>query len=205
MTLKSTLDAIAGMKTLRAAALASLCFAGAVHVRSAAADGGSAQASSAPRKMTLSGYVDGAAGTSLMSGHYEDVVGTLGAHGLPFKLDEVSASTNLCVAYIMTRRWDAAHRECDQAVRIASLEQWQWLPLDNSHNEHVAIAYSNRAVLEWLEDRPAIAAQDLAKAHTLAPAVEFVGRNLEKLGASVPLLGRRAPQPGSRGAAVAAR
>jgi hypothetical protein len=40
------------------------------------------------------------------------------------------------------------------------------------------MAYSNRAVLDWLEARPAAAQRDLKRAQALAPQAIFVARNM---------------------------
>ena len=172
--MKRPLDSITGSRPLRVAALVSMWFAA-----SAYADGGS-------EKMTLSAYVDAAEGSTLLAGRYADVIGVLGSHGLSFKQDEVAASTNLCVAYIMMHRWSDADPACDAAIRFAKLEMPESGPAAaDAHAQRVAIAYSNRAVLEWLEDRSGSAADDLTRAHALAPGSEFVAQNLARLHAPV--------------------
>jgi hypothetical protein len=49
------------------------------------------------------------------------------------------------------------------------------------HNDYVALAYSNRAVLHWLANDQTSAEKDLAKAEALAPKADFVARNLSAL------------------------
>jgi len=158
-SLKSTMRRMAVAGALSAAALA------------AHADG------TAP-KAVLSGYTDGVAGASLMAGDYRAVIDQLGAHGLSYASDELSASTNLCVAYIMTRQWTAAHAVCDEAIRIARLEPHDSLLFAwKMHDFNVALAYSNRAVLDWLEARRERTASDLAHAQALSPDAQFVTQN----------------------------
>jgi hypothetical protein len=63
-----------------------------------------------------------------------------------------------------------------------------------THDEQVALAYSNRAVLAWLEHRAASAADDMEKARALSPDAAFVAYNLTTLRIHAPLVGGRAPQ-----------
>ncbi|HTX24815.1 MAG TPA: hypothetical protein VMD03_09170 [Steroidobacteraceae bacterium] len=150
--------------------------------------GATAHADVAAHKLVLSGYADGAEGEHLLAGKYAAVIERLGAHGAAFAGNEVAASTNLCVAYIMTHSWKAADGTCDEAVREARLD----LPDPTiaarlTRNEEVAIAYSNRAVLKMLEGRSAGAADDLARARSLSRS-PFVTQNLSavnELGATV--------------------
>jgi hypothetical protein len=141
-----------------------------------------ADAPAAPHKLVLSGYADGVEGSNLLTGRYDAVVRRLAAHGVPFFADEVSASTNLCIAYIMTRAWKAAHAACDEALRDAQLEVTD--PTIGSrmlHDEAVAIAYSNRAVLKAIDGQPASAADDMGKARALSRA-DFLSQNLVAVG-----------------------
>ncbi|HEY2590606.1 MAG TPA: hypothetical protein VGI35_03355 [Steroidobacteraceae bacterium] len=184
--MKRLLDSIKGCRPLGVAAIASMCFAADAH-----ADG-------AHQKMMLGAYTDAAEGQTVLAGRYGAVIEVLGGHGLRFKQDELAASTNLCVAYIMTHRWNEARPACDEAIRFAKLEMPESPGFaDDAHHESVAMAYSNRAVLEWLEARSASAADDLAKAHTLAPSADFVAQNLARLHASLTAAGSGSPARGS--------
>jgi hypothetical protein len=149
-------------------------------------------ASAAPQELkpVLSGYYDTAAGRSLVAGRYDLVIKRLGSRGAEFSLDEVAASTNLCVAEIATHRWDAARATCESAITYASIPTWE-----RAHQERaLAIAYSNRAVLHWLEHEPERAAADLSKARAIAPGVAIVEQNSGLLVAN--------PEPGSSVVAV---
>jgi hypothetical protein len=150
----------------------------------------SASTAEPARKAVLSGYYDTPAGRSLVAGRYDLVINRLGSHGAEFLQDEVAASTNLCIAQIETRRWDAARVTCDSAVTYASLPSWERPRQERA----VAIAYSNRAVLHWLQREPDRAAADLAKAHAIAPGVEVVEQNARLLVSN--------PQPGASVVAV---
>jgi hypothetical protein len=167
--MKSTWKSRAGPKAL-AAALASALLAAAAH------------AGAAHRKLVLSGYESSVGGASLLAGHYDRVISELGSRGASFAQDEVAASTNLCVAYIMTRRWDAAHPACDEAIAIAEMDvSGPTIFSLQVHDGQVALAYSNRAVLELLEERPAGAADDLSRARALSPGSEIVSQNTATL------------------------
>lgn len=185
---KRLLDSIAGSRPARIAALASMCFAASAYASAArAAD---AHAPAAHPKMVLSAYVDAAQGWTLLTGHYATVIAALGSHGGLFKQDELAASTNLCVAYIMMRKWSEAHPACDEAIRFAKLEVVE--PPQFAADDRglrIAVGYSNRAVLEWLEERSASAADDLMKAQALAPYSEFVAQNLARLHAPLTTAG----------------
>jgi hypothetical protein len=144
-----------------------------------------------PEKPALTGYYDTAAGRSLVAGRYDLVIQRLGSRGAEFSLDQVAASTNLCIAEIETHRWDAARATCDSAVTYASLPACERARQQRA----VAIAYSNRAVLRWLQHEPEGAVADLAKARAIAPGVEVVEQNFKVLATH--------PQPGA--SVVAAR
>ncbi len=146
---------------------------------------GAAARAAAPapvHKLVLSGYAEGADGSNLRAGRYDAVIRRLAAHGAPFFADEVSASTNLCVAYIMTRHFKAAHSACDEALRDAELDVADPTIFSRMlRNEEVAIAYSNRAVLKAVEGQPVSAADDMAKARALSQS-DFVSENLGAVG-----------------------
>jgi hypothetical protein len=137
-----------------------------------------AQAGTDVHKLMLSGYEDAAAGPSLMAGRYDAVISALAAHGPTYQHDLVEASTNLCVAYIMRHQWEAADSACDAAVDAAKPAVTGTLFERKQHDESIALAYSNRAVLHWLEDHPDLAASDFAMARLLSPEAEFVSHNV---------------------------
>jgi hypothetical protein len=159
-------------RTSGRALVAALAVAGAAH-----ADGSSTKA-------VLSAYEETAGGVAIARGDYAATVSQLAPHGASYKSDRVAASTNLCVAYIMTRQWETAHAACDTAISLAQQE-----PADatlfgrRNHAEAIAVAYSNRAVLNWLEAQPQSAASDMAQARALSPWSDFVAHNTAVLGA----------------------
>lgn len=110
-----------------------------------------ARADAEPGKLTLSGYIDAAAGEQLIAGHYSAVIEKLVPHMSEFTADEVAASTNLCVAYVAAGELAEAHVACDDAVAMARLEQSEENPPERlAHRDALAIAYANRAVLSKL-------------------------------------------------------
>lgn len=110
-----------------------------------------ARADVEPGKLTLSGYVDAAAGEQLLAGNYAAVIGKLAPHTMNFTADEVAASTNLCVAYVATGKLVEAHNACDEAIRLARLDQAGGTLQDRlAHQDALSLAYANRAVLSKL-------------------------------------------------------
>jgi tetratricopeptide (TPR) repeat protein len=147
--------------------------------------GSAAHAADQPHAFVLTAYSNGAGGASLVSGQYDAAVKELGQPPHTLEVDAATLSTNRCVAYAVTKQWDAARTACNSAVRDAqedkaNLPTWMsWAR--KSHNDYVALAYSNRAVLHWLANDSADAEKDLAKAQALAPQADFVARNLTAL------------------------
>jgi len=133
-------------------------------------------------KVMLSGYEDAASGKELLQGQYGLVISKLAAQGKGFIGHEVEASTNLCVAYIMSRQWSEAHGACDAAISYARLER-RGIPLAERvpYEDAIAAAYSNRAVLGWLENDMLAAESDLRHAKSISPFSPPVVQNLTAL------------------------
>jgi hypothetical protein len=96
-----------------------------------------------------------------------------------------SVNTNRCVAYVVTRQVEAARIACTDAVRDAQ-QQIATLPIAMSfartdYRDYLALAYSNRAVFNWMSNDTAAAQSDLKKAAAAAPKAEFVARNVTAL------------------------
>jgi hypothetical protein len=145
--------------------------------------GSAAHAADEPRTFELTAFSNGTAGEALVSGKYNTAVSELSTHA--HSLDSESASTNRCVAYVVTRQMEAARAACDAAVReaqqaITSMPvSMSWARSD--YRDYLALAYSNRAVLNWMANDSAAAQSDLKKAAQVAPKAEFVARNLTAL------------------------
>jgi hypothetical protein len=102
-------------------------------------------------KLKLAGFVDAAEGTELIDGDYAAVIDRLAPHSFEFDADEVAASTNLCVAYVAMGRLDEAHDACDEAIKLARMDQRSGTLQDHiAYENAVAVAYANRAVLTKL-------------------------------------------------------
>jgi hypothetical protein len=141
--------------------------------------GSAAHAAEQPRTFELTAFSNGTAGAALTSGDYTVALQQLTAHA--HALDGDSLATNRCVAYVATRQLPAAHAACDAAVRDAQ-QAIASLPMSLSYARseyrgYLALAYSNRAVLNWLSNDSAAAQSDLRKAAAVAPNAKFVARN----------------------------
>jgi hypothetical protein len=144
----------------------------------AAALAGSAAYADDSRNFELTAFSNGTAGTALLSGDYNTAIGQLQRGHL---LRDETTSTNSCVAYVATRQLQSARVACDAAVRDAQQEIAS-MPVTMSwarseYRDYLALAYSNRAVLNWLANDASAAQSDLKKAAAVAPKAEFVARN----------------------------
>ncbi len=102
-------------------------------------------------KLKLAGFIDAAAGSELIAGDYAAVIEKLAPHAFAFDADEVAASTNLCVAYVAMGRLDDAHDACDEAIKIARMDQrGRTLQERMAYEDAVTVAVANRAVLTRL-------------------------------------------------------
>jgi len=145
--------------------------------------GSAAHADDQPRTFQLTAVSNGTGGESLASGDYNTALSELSTHG--HSLDADAVTTNRCVAYTVTRQLEAARVACDMAVReaqqaIGSLPvSMTWARSD--YRDYLALAYSNRAVLNWAANDTGAAQSDLKKAAAAAPNAAFVARNLTAL------------------------
>jgi hypothetical protein len=145
--------------------------------------GSAAHAADEPRTFELTAFSNGTAGEALVSGNYNTAVTELSAH--MHSLDSDTVSTNRCVAYVATHQVEAARAACDAAVReaqqaITSMPvSMSWARSD--YRDYLALAYSNRAVLNWMANDTAAAQSDLKKAARVSPKAAFVARNLTAL------------------------
>ncbi len=136
-----------------------------------------------PRNFELTAFGNTVAGSSLVHGDYNIAIEQLAIDARSLEKDSVA--TNSCVAYTVTHRLDAARKACDQAVSDAQLQlatlsaTLTWARPE--YREYLAVAYSNRAVLNWLTNNSAAAQADLKKAELVSPKAEFVARNLTAL------------------------
>jgi len=127
-------------------------------------------------------YSNRAGGENLASGAYSSAAQAVHRPqqmGLP---DPQALDTNRCVAFAMTRQLVQARAACDAAVRDAQSDDTAvlgWNPQTRQQSiASAAVAYSNRAVLHWLDADMSAAEEDLARAQALAPQASYVVRNL---------------------------
>jgi hypothetical protein len=157
------------MKSLTALVLASLSLAGA------------AQAAEERKPFVLTAYSNGAGGANLLAGKYEHALTEI-ERSKNNMITASSYATNLCVAHTALRHWSEARVACDAAIKDAERRKPRGFtsPLGDAaeHDTYIAIAYSNRAVVHWLSKEAVPAAEDLAKAHKMAPRADFVVRNI---------------------------
>jgi hypothetical protein len=159
----------------------------ALHLAFAAAllAGSAAHAAEQAHSFVLTAFSNGAAGQSIVTGDYDAALKQLDSKSRTATLDTDSISTNRCVAYSVTKHLDAAQSACDAAIRDAQQEIAN-LPVSMSwarrqYRDYLALAYSNRAVFNWLSNNSAAAQEDLNRASSLAPKADFVAHNLSAL------------------------
>ena len=132
------------------------------------------------KPLVLVSFTDARGGVALERGHTERAAEVLGKR-LPYGTAE--ELTNLCVARTALRQLDSALEVCDSAVAAAMRERARTTRVGGmtlrQSKELLAVAYSNRAVLNWLRDDGAAAHNDLAKAQAFAPVASYVTNNLE--------------------------
>ncbi len=133
-----------------------------------------------PDPFVLVAYSNRAGGEPLTSGNYGNAAQAVQSEGNGALADPQALDTNRCVAYAMTQQRAQARHACDAAVRAAQeAESPLWSPQARQQCAlGAAVAYSNRAVLEWLEAQPVAAQRDLERAQALAPQAVFVARNM---------------------------
>jgi hypothetical protein len=145
--------------------------------------GSTAYAADDARTFELTAFSNTVAGDSLVKGDYSLAVQQL--HLDAHSRNSDSVDTNRCVALAVTHQLEAAREACDAAVHDAR-RQLTTLPSNelwarSSYRDYLAIAYSNRAVVNWLSNDSAGAQADLKKAAAVAPKAAFVSRNLTAL------------------------
>jgi hypothetical protein len=147
-------------------------------------------------RFVFTAYTDVAGGAEVVSGRYRAALEELSGDPGGMALDPSAVDTNRCIAYSMTLQWQKAHAACDAAVRAASTQRnlpsaW-WSPHEPD-GDHLALAYANRAVLEWMSSDEAAARNDLAEAREIAPQSGFVAQNLAALDAHGEVAQAKAP------------
>lgn len=142
-----------------------------------------ARADVPPDKVVLSAYENAADGAIVLAGNYEEAIRRLTHRSSDYMRDTIAGSTNLCVSYIMTQQWEPASSACTEAVEEVRAETVEPGLIERiDHNRMLALAYSNRAVLNYLRAASQRATKDMTAAHALAPQLSCVTQNWKLLG-----------------------
>jgi hypothetical protein len=141
--------------------------------------GSSVYAAEQPHSFELTAISNSAGGEALVKGQYDIAADQLANHRPTLDAGEIS--TNRCVVLTVTRQLEAARVECNAAVhdalsKIASTPSFVNSTSSGLSN-YLALAYSNRAVVNWLLNDATAAQADLKRAAAAAPKAEFVARN----------------------------
>lgn len=137
-------------------------------------------------RFVLAAYSNVAGGQEILSGDYKAAMIALDTRSVEGAFDAASANLNRCVALTMQKRWPAAQTACDTAVRYAKLakltQDETGLQALHTQDEKLALAYSDRAVLEWLTANGKAASKDLKRAQSLLPSSKLLAQNATALG-----------------------
>lgn len=136
-------------------------------------------------QFVFTAYSDAAGGADILTGRYRAALEELKSHPGEVDLGPSLTNTNRCIAYAMTLQWQEARAACDAAVHAAN-DQRKLTPAWSSwermsDEDYLAVAYANRAVMEWMSDDYGAARKDLAEAQALSPQADFVARNVVAL------------------------
>jgi hypothetical protein len=134
------------------------------------------------RSFLLTAYANAAGGENLVAGRYDAALAQITSSEQALATPQRVKKTNACVAYAALRRLSEARVACDAAVTAAQRDKTHSFQGPSSDrvdgNDDVAIAYTNRAIVQSLSHKAVSSAEDLAKAHSLAPTADFVARNI---------------------------
>jgi hypothetical protein len=145
-----------------------------------AASGAGAAEAAAP-KMVLTAYTNGAGGESVIAGKYDAALTEIKRDHSASSEAYTAKTTNQCVAYAAMKQLQQAMSACDEALRSAKYERMSAIRFSSGsgiQNSYVAIAYTNRAVVQMMARNPEAAKSDMARAKSLAPDATFVSENL---------------------------
>ncbi|HEY4210131.1 MAG TPA: hypothetical protein VGM84_01510 [Steroidobacteraceae bacterium] len=138
-----------------------------------------------PSKFVLTAYTASAGGPQIASGSFDAAIDQIALKSKAPGADLTALKNNECVAYAMKSDFTAAHDSCSAAINEArrelSRQTGAHLWERQVYSEYLAIAYSNRAVVDWLQQDSARAAQDLASANGMNPQGKYVSQNLSAL------------------------
>lgn len=141
-----------------------------------------ARADVPPDTLVMSVYLDSVGADTVLAGDIPKAISQIEKRRTWSTMDTLAADTNLCVAYTLARRWDDAKPRCDASIAGARLHDADDVyDFGAARNKRMAIAYSNRSVLEGLHNERDKALADVARARSLAPRLGFVAHNYTAL------------------------
>lgn len=144
-----------------------------------------AHAADGDKRFVLAAYSNAPGGQEILSGHYQAALNVLDTKSSDGSFDAAYLSLNRCAALTMAAQWPAAQTACDMAVRYAHLSKLthggEGLQALHVQDEVIALAYTDRAVLESLTDHARAATQDLVHAKALLPYSDLVAQNVTAL------------------------
>lgn len=133
----------------------------------------------------LAAYGTVAGGHDILHGNYHAALTALSARRYTDTADAAAVSLNRCAALTMAAQWPAARSACNKAVHYAHLVKLTHVEesLTGLHrqDEGIALAHSDRAVLESLTAQGKAAAQDMKQAWAFLPGSGLVAQNLTAL------------------------
>ncbi len=143
--------------------------------------GSAAQGADQPNKFVMTAFEKAPGGDSIVAGNYQAAI----QETMRAESTDTPIATNQCVAYTMSAQFDAAQKACDTAVKSALADRRNLGPTQlwdqQRLSQTLAIAYSNRSVLDWLSHDSAAARRDLSMAGSAAPQTPVVTQNLSAL------------------------
>lgn len=136
-------------------------------------------------KFTMTVFEDVAQGSEIIAGRYGKAIDAMAAK--TSKNDVIRTETNLCVAYIKAGDVERAERSCDAAVAAIKARKYfneYALSFESGHKarkRYLAIALSNRSVVNAVKGDYTAAQKDLDAALELDTRLAAVKINLERL------------------------
>lgn len=133
----------------------------------------------------MSVFSDAAYGTKILAGKYKQAIGKISSR--TSSRNELQRKTNLCVAYTKSGEIELAESACEEAVVAAKVMKAHRSPSglsdssQKTHNRFVAIALSNRGVINAVKGDLESARKDFDAALQLSSALASVRANLERL------------------------
>jgi hypothetical protein len=136
-----------------------------------------AQAEPPGNALVMSVYLDSVGADRVIAGDAATAITQIKKRTPTNDTDSLTADTNLCVAYTLSRQFEQAKARCDAAVIDARLTDADDVFHFGNRGRRLATAYSNRAVLNAVRDEKEKALADVDRARSLAPRLDFVSHN----------------------------